>query len=106
VAVTRHRSPAILLAATLPTLAAPHHLRLGDKGKRLGFPIHDGNLCVGHLSRPEPRIIDQLHTVRTLMHHPESPAFAVESLAFAVESLGCEDLPILGRALMRRIEAA
>lgn len=35
----------------------------------------------------------------TLLHHPES-------LAFAVESLDSEDLPILGRALMRRIEAA
>ena len=99
VAVTRHRSDAVLLAATLSALAVPNHLRLGEKSKRLGFPIHDGDLCVGHLSRPDPRIIDQLHTVRTLMPHPES-------LAFAVESLGSEDLPILGRALMRRIEVA
>jgi len=30
----------------------------------------------------------------------------LEGLAFAVESLGSEDLPILGRALMRGIELA
>lgn len=76
----------------------PDRLKLAEKGKRLGFPLHDGALCVGHLSRPEPRVVELVHAVRTLLAHPEC-------LALAVEALGAEELPILGRALLRRVEA-
>ena len=88
---------ALLAAATLPALAVPNHLHLGDKAKRLGFPLHDGPLCIGHLSRPEARIAAHLHIARTLVGHPAS-------FALAVEALGAEEIPILGRALMRRIQ--
>lgn len=97
VAVTRHRSDALLIAATLPALATTNHLTLGEKAKRLGIPIHDGALCLGHLSRPEPRIVDHLHIARTLITHPAS-------FALAVHALGPEEIPILGRALMRRLQ--
>lgn len=102
VAYVRHRADAALVAATLPALAAPSRIRLGEKGKRLGFPVHDGDVCFGHLTDRagrEPRLAEQLHAVRTVLRHPEC-------LALAVQSLGGEELAILGRALMRRIEAA
>jgi hypothetical protein len=67
VAVTRHRADAALLAASLPALAVPNRLRLAEKGKRLGYPIHDGAVCVGHLARPEPRVVELLHAIRTLL---------------------------------------
>jgi hypothetical protein len=99
VAVTRHRADAVLLAAALPALAVPNPLRLAETGKCLGYPIHDGAVCVGHLVRPEPRVVEQLLALRTVLHHPEC-------LALAVGCLDAEELPILGRALMRRVAAA
>lgn len=98
VAETRHRADAVVLAATLPALAVPNRLRLAEKAKRLGFPLHDGSACVGHLARREPRVVELIHAVRTLLTHPEC-------LALAVEALDAEELPIVGRALMRRVEA-
>lgn len=97
VAVFRSRATALLTAAVLPTLAVPDRIHLGETTRRLGVPIHDGDVCLGHLSRPEPSVVTALHVARTLALHPHS-------LAFLVEALGPEDLPILGRALMRRIE--
>lgn len=97
-----HRSDAALVAATLPVLAAPSWIHLGEKGKRLGFPVHDGDVCFGHVTDQagrEPRLAEQIHAMRTVLRHPEC-------LALAVQSLGGEELVILGRALMRRIEAA
>jgi hypothetical protein len=99
VAVTRHRSDALLIAATLPALSVPNHLSLGDTEKRLGHPIHDGARCLGHLSRSEPRIVEHLHIARTLAARPEA-------LALAIEALGPEEIPVLGRALMQRIGSA
>ena len=52
VAVTRHRSDALLVAATLPALAVPNHLSLGETPKRLGYPVHDGAECLGHVFHP------------------------------------------------------
>ncbi|MFP3941838.1 MAG: hypothetical protein ACLF0P_16205 [Thermoanaerobaculia bacterium] len=98
VAMTRHRADAVVLAAALPALAVPNRLRLAEKAKRLGFPLHDGAACVGHLARPEPRVVELVHAVRSLLTHPEC-------LALAVECLDAEELPILGRALMRRVQA-
>jgi hypothetical protein len=69
VAVTRHRADAVLLAAALPALAVPNRLRLAETGKRLGYPIHDGAVCVGHLARPELRVVELLHAIR----HPPRP---------------------------------
>jgi hypothetical protein len=96
-AFARHRADAALVAATLPALGAPNRIRLGDTAKCLGFPLHDGDVCFGHLARPEPRLAELLHAVRTVLRHPEC-------LALAVQSLGSEELAVLGRALMRRIE--
>ncbi|MFP3941023.1 MAG: hypothetical protein ACLF0P_12000 [Thermoanaerobaculia bacterium] len=99
-AYARNRADAALVAAMLPALAAPSRIRLGEKAKRLGFPVHDGDVCIGHLAAGagrEPRIAEQLHAVRTVLRHPEC-------LALPVQSLGGEALPVLGRALMRRIE--
>ena len=72
----------------------PNHLCLGEKAKRLGVPVHDGARCVGHLARPEPRIVEHLHVIRTLVARPES-------FALAVEAAGREEIPVLGRALAR-----
>jgi hypothetical protein len=99
VALAWHRSDALLIAATLPSLAAPNHLTLGEREKRLGFPVHDAARCLGHLARAEPRIVEHLHVARSLLARPES-------LALAVEALGREEIPVLGRALMRRVGAA
>ncbi len=97
VALTRHRPDALLVAAVLPALAVPNHLAIGEKAKRLGVPLHDGGRCVGHLARHEPRIAEHLHVVRTLVARPES-------FALAVEAAGREEIPVLGRALARRLE--
>ncbi len=99
VALTRHRADALLIAATLPALAVPNRLALGEKAKRLGTPVHDGRLCVAHLARPEPRIVEHLHVARALLAAPES-------FALAVEALGREEIPVLGRALARRLVRA
>ncbi len=96
VAIARHRSDALLIAATLPGLEARNHLSMGETAKRLGVPIHDGSRCVGHLARPEPRIVEHLHVARTLVARPHS-------FALAVESLGREEIPLLGRTLMRQL---
>lgn len=99
VAVTRHRSDALLVAATLPALAVPNHLSLGETAKRLGYPVHDGAECLGHLSRPEPRIVEHLHIARALIGR-------ADALAMAIEGLEPDEIPVLGRALLRRIVAA
>ena len=99
VAVTRHRSDALLVAATLPALAVPNHLSLGETPKRLGYPVHDGAECLGHISRPEPRIVEHLHIARALIGR-------AEALGMAIEGLEPDQIPVLGRALMRRIVSA
>ncbi len=99
VAVFRHRSDALLVAATLPALAAPNRLVLGERGRRLGFPVHDGQVCIGHLARPEPAVLEMLRASRVLVGFPEH-------LALAVSSLGAEELAILGRAIERRLMGA
>ncbi len=99
VAVFRHRADALLVAATLPALAAPNRLVLGGRGRRLGFPVHDGQVCIGHLARPEPAVLEMLRASRVLVGFPEH-------LALAVSSLGAEELAILGRAIQRRMMGA
>lgn len=98
VAVTRNRADAAVIAAVLPVLGASDHLSLGEKRKRLGHPLHDGDRCLGHLSREVPALLPALQALRHLLNHPES-------LALAIQALDGEALPVLGRALMRRIEA-
>jgi hypothetical protein len=99
VAVTRNRADAVLIAAVLPVLGTPSHLSLGEKHKRLGHPLHDGDRCLGHLSREVPALLPALQAARHLLSHPES-------LALALQALDGESLPILGRALVRRSEAS
>lgn len=99
VAVFRHRADALLVAATLPALASPNRLVLGERGRRLGFPVHDGQACIGHLARPEPAVLEMLRASRVLVGFPEH-------LALAVSSLGAEELAILGRAIQRRLTGA
>lgn len=98
VAVFRERSTALLVAAVLPALALPNHLHVGEAVHRLGVPIHDGETCLGHLARAEPRLLEALHAARTLALQPHS-------LALLVEALGKEELPTFGRLLLRRVEA-
>lgn len=83
----------------LPRNAGSYRLTLGEKARRLGTPVHDGRLCVAHLARPEPRIIEHLHVARELLAAPES-------FALAVEALGREEIPVLGRVLARRLVRA
>ncbi len=83
----------------LPRNAGSYRLTLGEKARRLGTPVHDGRLCVAHLARPEPRIVEHLHVARALLAAPES-------FALAVEALGREEIPVLGRALARRLVRA
>lgn len=71
----------------------------GDRSRarrRLGYPLHDGDLHLGHLSRPEEDFLPLYHAVRAV-------AAAPEALALVVEALGPEIAPLLGRALLRRV---
>ena len=95
VAVCRHPRTAFLYAAALPSLAVANHLTVGDNGKRLGLPLHDGDRCIGHVRRGHPAISQHLHVVKSLVNDPRS-------LALALSALDREELAILGRALMRQ----
>jgi hypothetical protein len=103
VATFRRRSDALLAAAVLPAVAAPTPYRLKDKPKRLGYPLHDHDRHVGHVQRLEPErraaVLSHLHLARYLAAHPDA-------LALLLEAVGAEALPVLGRALGRRVEAA
>ena len=102
-ATFRRRSDALLAAAVLPAVAAPAPYRLKDKPKRLGTPLHDHDRHVGHVQRLEPErrqaMLSHLHLARYLAANPDA-------LALLLEAVGPEALPILGRALARRIEAS
>jgi hypothetical protein len=96
-AVLLDRSSALLTAAALPALARPDHLHQGRHRKRLGVPLHDGETFLGHLARPEPRLLPVLHALRSLQAQPDG-------LALLLESLGPEGLALLGRLLSRRVD--
>lgn len=95
VAAYRDRRTALVYAAALPSLATANHLRVGDNDRRLGRPVHDGERCIGHVSRPHPEVLHRVHAVRSLVNDPRS-------LALALSALDREELAILGRALMRQ----
>ena len=106
-ALYRYRSEALLAAAVLPAVprTCPYHL--ADHPKRLGYPLHVHRSHIGHLSRmgagraaAEHRdvLLSHLHLARYLVANPEA-------LALLLEAVGPEALPVLGRALARRIEA-
>jgi hypothetical protein len=97
-AVLLDRSPALLTAAALPALARPDHIHMGRHRHRLGVPLHDGETFLGHLARPEPRLLPVLHALRSLQAQPEG-------LALLLESLGPEGLALVGRLLSRRVDA-
>ncbi len=103
-AVFLRRPSALLCAAALSALATPNRLTLkrtpvrrSPKKARLGYPLHDGGIHLGHLARPDEELLPYLHAVACLAANPEA-------MALALESLGPEVSPILGRALMRRLE--
>ncbi len=103
-AVFLRRPSALLCAAALSALATPNRLTLkrtpvrrSPKRARLGYPLHDGGLHLGHLARPDEELLPYLHAVACLAANPEA-------MALALEALGPEVSPILGRALMRRLE--
>jgi hypothetical protein len=96
IAVLLDRTSALLTAAALPALGAPNHLHLGER-KRLGVPLHDGRIFLGHLARPEPRLLPLFHAVLSLLANPDA-------LAQVLESLGPEGLALLGRTLARRVD--
>ncbi len=103
-AVFLRRPSALLCAAALSALATPNRLTLkrtpvrqSPKRARLGVPLHDGGVHLGHLARPDEELLAYLHAVACLAANPEA-------MALALEALGPEVSPILGRALMRRLE--
>jgi hypothetical protein len=105
-ALFRDRADALRAAAVLPAVAAPSPFRLKDKPKRLGYPLHDHGRHVGHLcwrggrlsGKRRERFLTHLHVARHLATSPHA-------LALLLEAVGPEALPLLGRALARRIEA-
>jgi len=114
VAVARSRSEALRLAAVLPAVPAENPYHLGEKPKRMGFALHLGRRCVAHVSRLAK--IEDAKTAATkgwarrqalVSHLQLARYFAAnpEALALLIESVGPEALPILGRALARRVEA-
>jgi hypothetical protein len=106
-ALYRYRAEALMAAAILPAVASPCPYHLSDQPKRLGYPLHVHRRHVGHLSRlgegeaaakhPDT-FLSHLHLARYLITHPEA-------LALLLEATGPEALPVLGRALARRVEA-
>jgi len=96
------RADALRAAAVLPAVAAPSPYHLKDRPTRLGLPLHCHRRHVGHVCRlaPERReaLRAHLHVVHYLATNPEA-------LALVLEALGSEALPVLGRALARRVEA-
>ena len=106
-ALYRRRSEALLAAAVLPAVPQPSPYHLADRPKRLGYPLHLHRHHIGHLSRlgegeaaAERRdvLLSHLHLARYLVANPEA-------LALLLEAAGPEALPVLGRALARRVEA-
>ena len=92
-----------MAAAALTALSVPNRLTLNTDRvrspatrRRMGFPLHDGTLHLGHLSRPEEDLLPYFHAVRCLVANPDA-------MALAHEALGPELPPILGRLLMRRL---
>ncbi len=107
VALFRYRSEALLAAAVLPAVARESPYHLAEKPKRLGHALHVHRHHVGHVSRlGEGRAADErrgtlashLHLARHLVANPEA-------LALLLDAAGPEALPVLGRALARRVEA-
>lgn len=106
-ALYRYRSEALMAAAVLPAVARPCPYHLSDHPKRLGYPLHAFNRHIGHLSRlgqgeaaaqHRDAFLSHLHLARHFVTHPEA-------LAHLLEAAGPEALPVLGRALARRIDA-
>lgn len=106
-ALYRHRGEALMAAAVLPAVprTCPYHL--ADRPKRLGYPLHLHRRHVGHLSclaegeaaaEHRDALLSHLHLARYLVANPEA-------LALLLEAAGPEALPVLGRALARRVEA-
>ncbi len=107
-AVYKERDEALRLAAVLPAVAAAPLYRMSANPKAHGsFTLHRARRFLGHLSRgvgglsPERRqaLVMHLELARYLAANPGA-------LALILESAGPEALPVLGRALARRIEAA
>ncbi len=103
------QTTALLTAAALSILASPSTLHVNTDApsgprRRHGHTLHDGRTFLGHLTpklcpgeaEQRPGLLAHLHTLRTLAATPEA-------LSLLVEALDPEILPILGRALMRRV---
>jgi hypothetical protein len=97
------RAEALRAAAVFPAVAAPSPYQLKDRPKALGWPLHCCDRHVGHVGRlageRRKALLHHLHLARYLATHPLA-------LALLLESVGPEALPVLGRALARRIEEA
>jgi hypothetical protein len=107
VAVFVERTAALLAAAVLPASATPNHVQVAQRSKRLGLPVHDGKVHLGHLApasssgsdRLREHLPRDLHVARHLATHPDA-------LVLLAEALDYETLVLFGRALMRRLERA
>jgi hypothetical protein len=110
VALFHDRTTALLTAAALSILATPNPLHVNTderrgRKRRYGPPLHDGRPFLGHLTpklcpgkaEEEAGLLNHLHALRTLAATPEA-------LSLLVQALDPETLPILGRALMRRVQ--
>jgi hypothetical protein len=107
-AVYREREEALRLAAVLPAVASPRLYHLGSRPKAHGcYALHRSRRFVGHLARGVERLSAERR--RTLLTHLDLARYLAahpRELALILESVGPEALPVLGRALARRIEAA
>lgn len=107
-AIHRRRDEALRLAAVLPAVAAPPLHHVSNEPKPRGcYTLHCGRRFVAHLpggvrrlsAEQRRRLTTHLDLVRYLAANPQA-------LALVLESVGPEALPVLGRALARRVEAA
>ena len=60
--------------------------RSSDIRRRMGFPLHDGTLDLGHLARPEEDLLAFLHAVRCLVANPDAIALGPEASASSAGS--------------------
>ena len=71
-----------------------------------GVGLHDGRRFLGHLAPAAGRLPDERrHTLETHLDLARYLATHPHALAMLLESVGPEALPLLGRALARRVEA-
>lgn len=104
--VLERRDEALRLAAVLPALADEPLHRLGTNRRPRGYSLHAGCWFVGHLAPAAGRMsAERRHALESHLDLARYLASHPHALALILESIGPEALPVLGRALARRVEA-